>query len=98
VEVLIRQAEILELKTEYLTGAQAIEQHEGNDGEIAKGAKATPETVDLVDGERNDASATWISPMPCSIALRKSSFICSRKRNTPRLFHRSSEYSHPRNL
>jgi len=53
-EVCIRQAEIFELKVEHLAGTHAIQQHEGDDGKIAKGAKATPETGDLVGGERND--------------------------------------------
>ena len=48
------RGEILELKVEHLTGTQAIEEHEGDDGEIAKGAKAFPETGDFIGRKRND--------------------------------------------
>jgi hypothetical protein len=46
------EAELFEL--EKLAGAQAIQQHEGEEGEIAKGAKAFSETGDLVGRERDD--------------------------------------------
>src|SRR5258708_27124975 len=45
----------LELKD--LARAQAVLQHEGDHGEIAKGAKAFPEAGDLVSGERHDHAA-----------------------------------------
>jgi len=53
-ELGFREAEIFELEMEKLTGAQAIQQHEGEESEIAKGAKAYPETGDLVGRERDD--------------------------------------------
>ena len=44
----IGQLEILQLESQHFTGAQAIEQHQAYQGEIAKGAKAVPESGDFV--------------------------------------------------
>jgi hypothetical protein len=51
------EAEVFELEVEKLTGTQAIEQHEGEEGEIAKGAKAFPETSDFFGRKRDDDAA-----------------------------------------
>jgi hypothetical protein len=42
------EAEIFELQVEKFTGAQAIQQQEGEEGKIAKGAKAFPALVKKV--------------------------------------------------
>jgi hypothetical protein len=51
------EAEIFELEVEKLTGAQAIQQQEGEEGEIAKGAKAFPETGDFIGRKGDDHAA-----------------------------------------
>src|SRR5215469_1833267 len=50
----LRYIYILELELEDLAGAKAVQQHQSNDGEIAKGAEAFPETGHLVGRERYD--------------------------------------------
>src|SRR6185437_16292377 len=50
----IRQLETFQLEIEDLTGAEAIQQHQGNQSQIPKGAKAAPELGDLVGGERHN--------------------------------------------
>ena len=45
------EGEIFELELKNFAGAQAVQQHQGHDGQIAKGAKAFPETGDLVGGK-----------------------------------------------
>ena len=50
----VGQLQIVELKGEDLRGAQAIKQHQADQGEIAKGAKAAPEFCDIVGRERYD--------------------------------------------
>ena len=44
----IGQLEILKLESQNFAGAEAIQQHQADQGEIAKGAKAAPELGDLV--------------------------------------------------
>jgi len=41
-ELRLGKLKILELEIECLLGAQAVEQHEGDQSQIAEGAKATP--------------------------------------------------------
>src|SRR5436305_1976698 len=51
------EGEIFELEVKNFAGAQAVQQHQGHDGQIAKGAEAFPETGDLVGGKRNYQAA-----------------------------------------
>src|ERR1019366_7822811 len=44
----IGQLEIVKLERQHLAGAQAVEQHQAHQGEIAEGAEAVPETGDIV--------------------------------------------------
>jgi hypothetical protein len=53
----IGQLEILELKSQDFAGTQPIEQHQADQGEIAKGAEAAPELGDLVSRERHNDAA-----------------------------------------
>ena len=48
------EAEILPPQRQDFAGAQAIEQHEAHQGEIAKGAKAVPELRDFFSREGHD--------------------------------------------
>ena len=50
----IRQLETFEVEIEDLTGAEAIQQHQGDQREIPKGAKAVPELGNFVGGERHN--------------------------------------------
>src|SRR5207302_9367209 len=56
-KVCFGEGEIFELELKNFAGAQAIQQHQGHDGQIAKGAEAFPETGDLVGGKRNYQAA-----------------------------------------
>src|SRR5689334_14425652 len=49
-----RELKTFELEIEDLTGAKAIQHHQGNQSQISKGAKAAPELGDLVGGERHN--------------------------------------------
>ena len=51
------EGEISELELKNFAGAQAVQQHQGHDGQIAKGAEAFPETGNLVGGKRNYQAA-----------------------------------------
>lgn len=42
------KAEICELELKDFAGTQAIQQHQGHDGEIAKGTEAFPKSGDLL--------------------------------------------------
>ena len=53
-EVCFGGREVFELELENLAGAQTIKQHQSDDGQIAKGAKTSPELVDLVGREGDD--------------------------------------------
>ncbi len=61
-------------------------QHEGDDGEIAEGAKAFPEAGDLVRGERHH-DAGWLSQsqvgrnlgLAAAVAERRARGIAARK-------------------
>ena len=48
------QAEILQPQSQDFAGAQAIEQHQAHQGQIAKGAKAVPELGDFLGREGHD--------------------------------------------
>ena len=50
----VGQLQVGELESEDFTGAQAIEQHQAHQGEIAEGTKAVPELADLFGGEGDD--------------------------------------------
>ena len=47
------QLEIFELKGQHLAGTQTIEQHQADQGEIAKGARAVPEPGDIFGRQRH---------------------------------------------
>ena len=51
------EREILQLELKHFAGAQAVEQHQSDDGQIAKGAKAFPETGHLLSGKGHDHTA-----------------------------------------
>jgi hypothetical protein len=53
-DLCVRELETFELELEDLTRAEAIQQHQGNESKISKGAKAAPELGDLVGGERHN--------------------------------------------
>ena len=60
----IGQLKILELEIEGLPGAQAVEQHQGDQSEVPRGAKATPEVGDLIGGERHNDALWLLEPKP----------------------------------
>src|SRR5260370_21191216 len=81
------EGEIFELELKNFTGAQAVQQHQGHDGQIAKGAKAFPETCDLVGGKRNYQAAGLVesqsgrdTPMRAAIAHKRSIRTSSSKK------------------
>src|SRR5215469_13346944 len=51
------EGQVLQLELEHFAGAQAIEQHQSYDGQVAEGAKAFPETSHLVGGQGYDYTA-----------------------------------------
>ena len=51
------EGEIFKLELKNFAGTQAVQQHQGHDGQIAKGAEAFPEIGDLVGGKRNYQAA-----------------------------------------
>jgi len=51
------EQEIFQLELKDLARAQAVLQHESDDGKIAEGAKTFPETGNLVRGEGHDHAA-----------------------------------------
>ena len=53
----ISQLEILQLESQDLTRAQAVEQHQPDQGEIPTGAEAVPEFSYLFGSERHDDTA-----------------------------------------
>jgi hypothetical protein len=55
--VCFAEHEIFQLELQDLARTQAILQHEGDDGEIAEGAKTFPETSYLISREGNDHAA-----------------------------------------
>src|SRR5215467_6518904 len=50
-DLCVRELKTFELEIEDLTRAEAIQQHQGDQSEISKGAKAAPELGDLAGGE-----------------------------------------------
>ena len=60
----IGQLEIFELEIEGFLGAQAVEQHQGDQGEIPKGTKAAPELGDFIGGERHNDALWLLEPEP----------------------------------
>ena len=50
----LSQAEIPQLESQDFAGAQAIEQHQAHQGQVAKGAKAAPELGDFLCREGHD--------------------------------------------
>jgi hypothetical protein len=63
-DVRIGQLEIFESEIEGLTGAQAVQQHQGDQGEIPRGTKADPELGDLIGGERHNDALWLLEPKP----------------------------------
>ena len=58
----IGQLEIFESEIEGLTGAQTVQQHQGDQGEVPRGTKAVPKLGDLIAGERhNDALSGYLT-------------------------------------
>src|SRR5215467_13440128 len=53
-DLCVRELKTFELEIEDLTRAEAIQQHQGNQSQISKGAKAAPELGHLVGGERHN--------------------------------------------
>ncbi len=53
----VGQLQVGELEGQDFTGAQAIQQHQADQGEIAEGTKAAPELGDLFGGEGHDHAA-----------------------------------------
>ena len=86
VEARFGEQEILQLELKDLARAQAVLQHEGDDGKIAEGAKAFPETGNLVSGEGHDHAA-WLSQsevgrnlgLPVAVAERRARGIPARE-------------------
>jgi hypothetical protein len=58
-DLCVRELETFELELEDLTRAEAIQQHQGNESKISKGAKAAPELGDLVGRERHN-HPSWL--------------------------------------
>jgi hypothetical protein len=63
-DVPIGQVEIFESKIQSLPGAQAIKQHQGDQGEIPRGTKAAPELGDLLGGERPNHALRLLEAKP----------------------------------
>jgi len=53
-DLCVRELKTFELEIEDLTRAEAIQQHQGNQSKISKGAKAAPELGNFVGGERHN--------------------------------------------
>jgi hypothetical protein len=86
VEASFGEQEIFQLELKDLARAQAVLQHEGDNGEIAEGAKAFPEMGNLVSGEGHDHAA-WLSQsqvgrnlgLPAAVAERRARGIPALK-------------------
>jgi hypothetical protein len=52
--------EVLQLQREDFAGAQAVEQHQSNDRQIAELSEASPELSDLLGRERDNDTA-WLT-------------------------------------
>jgi hypothetical protein len=57
VETSFGEGQVLQLELEDFAGAQAVEQHQSYDGQVAEAAKAFPETSHLVGGQGHDHTA-----------------------------------------
>jgi hypothetical protein len=87
VEARFGEQEILQLELKDLARAQAVLQHESDNGEIAEGAKAFPEAGDLVCGEGHDHWARLLQSqigrnlgLPATVAERRASGIPALKK------------------
>src|SRR5215813_5131585 len=85
------EGQVLQLELEDFAGAQAIEQQESYDGQVAEGAKAFPETSHLVGGEGYDHTAglpqSQLSAdlrLPTAMAERRAGGIPALKVRFPR--------------
>src|SRR5579884_1426010 len=58
----IGQLQVVELKSQGLTRAQAVEQHQGDDRQISKSAKAVPERGDFIGRKGNDETTRFSEP------------------------------------
>jgi hypothetical protein len=45
---------IVAVESDHLAGTQALQQHQSDDGQVARGAEARPESRDFVHGEGDD--------------------------------------------
>src|SRR5215472_12483338 len=57
VETSFGEGQVQQLELEDFAGAQAIEQHQGHDGQVAEGAEAFPENSHLLGGQGHDHTA-----------------------------------------
>ena len=63
-ELRLGELKILELEIERFLGAQAVEQHEGDQSQIAEGTKATPKLRNLIGGQWHDHAVRLFEPKP----------------------------------
>jgi hypothetical protein len=75
------QEEIFELQLQDFTRTEAVEEHEGEEGEIAKGAKAAPELGDLRGGKGNNDAARLLQAQAVSDSLLRLAVAQRRARS-----------------
>jgi len=79
------KTEVFELQLKKLAGAQTVQQHQCDEAEIAKGAKAAPELSDLLRGKRDNQALRFLEPetgkggpVP-AVAERATSNVCAHQ-------------------